>query len=66
MKHMRRYIARTVLVTTGGGVFKGTLTHADADLLVIEHVSTVGDAHAGPLDGAVAVPVAAVTWVQVV
>ena len=66
MKHMRRYVARLVLVTTAGGVFRGTIHSADADFLTLEHASTLGTAQDGPLDGLVIIPAAAVSWVQVV
>lgn len=65
MKYLKRHIARTVLVTTTGDTFKGTLAAADGDSVVITHASILG-AQGGPLDGEVVVPAAAVTWVQVV
>ncbi|GAA4680425.1 hypothetical protein [Nocardioides nanhaiensis] len=65
MKHMRRYIARTVLVTSTGGTFKGTLDAADADGVTLGHVTGYG-ANAGPLDGQVVIPTAAIQWAQVV
>lgn len=65
MKHMRRHIGRTVLVTSRGGVFKGTLDAADAESVTLSHVQGYG-ANAGPLDGLVIVPAPSVDWVQVV
>lgn len=65
MKHLRRYIARTVVVHTDGPVFQGTLANAYAEGLVIDRPTVLGPT-GGPLDGQVVVNTAAVTWVQVV
>lgn len=65
MKFLRRYTARTVLVTTAGGPVKGTLRTADSEVVVLEHVTNAG-VGGGPLDGLVVIPVASVTQVQVV
>ena len=65
MKHMRRYIARTVVVNTAREAFTGTLTAADADCVVLERAKVVEPTEAD-LSGQVVVSAAAVTWVQVV
>ncbi len=66
MKHLRRYVARTVCVNTRtGDVFTGTLAAANAEGLAIENVSVV-EPNKAELGGTVFVPTVAVAWVQVI
>jgi hypothetical protein len=66
VKYLKRHIGRTLLVVTAGGdTFKGRLAAVTRDSVVLGGVTTVGPS-GGPLDGLVAVPTGAVTWVQVV
>lgn len=67
MKSMRRYIARTVLVTTPAGhSFSGTLEAADADTVTLDRVTAIKGGVQNELGGVVIIATGPGTTAQVI